>query len=313
MSESDAPDPKEPKEFLTNGGRRGPRSAEGKAISKFNATSHGIFSNVAVLKTESRADYESLLNGVRDACKPVGMLEEVLVDKLTTILWRYRRLIRAETGEVSENLSSIDRIDVRIRERDRLDLEYLQRRRSAQGVIGMTYDPEILNVCLRALSNLHDRIKTHGFRPTADEAVLGEIYGRRENLLGEIRRGTDNKGDLFDTYEVWRLTSEASEDDRQKYRYASPEKCREKVLDAIETEITKLKEMLDALNTSRTEQSELEQLRRSLPEADRMERLLRYEATLERAFDRALVQLERLQRMRLGQPVIPPIKVDING
>jgi len=44
-------------------------------------------------------------------------------------------------------------------------------------------------------------------------------------------------------------------------------------------------------------------LRRSIPDSHRLERLLRYEASLERAFDRTLSQLERLQRMRLGQPV----------
>ena len=32
--------------------------------------------------------------------------------------------------------------------------------------------------------------------------------------------------------------------------------------------------------------------------------LLRYEASLERNFDRTLGQLERLQRMRLGHPVL---------
>jgi hypothetical protein len=41
--------------------------------------------------------------------------------------------------------------------------------------------------------------------------------------------------------------------------------------------------------------------------------LLRYETSLERNFDRALTQLERLQQMRLGQPVAPPIKLDISS
>ena len=43
------------------------------------------------------------------------------------------------------------------------------------------------------------------------------------------------------------------------------------------------------------------------------DRLLRYEGSLERAFDRTLVQLERLQRLRLGQPVPPPIKVSLSA
>ncbi|MFY9584304.1 MAG: hypothetical protein WAR21_07430 [Candidatus Acidiferrales bacterium] len=42
------------------------------------------------------------------------------------------------------------------------------------------------------------------------------------------------------------------------------------------------------------------------------ELLLRYETSLERQFDRILTQLERLQRMRLGQPVPPPVKVELS-
>ena len=41
--------------------------------------------------------------------------------------------------------------------------------------------------------------------------------------------------------------------------------------------------------------------------------LLRYEASIERAFDRALTQLERKRRMRLGQAVLAPIKLDISS
>ncbi len=41
------------------------------------------------------------------------------------------------------------------------------------------------------------------------------------------------------------------------------------------------------------------------------ELLIRYEGSLERAFDRTLSQLERLQRMRCGQPVPPPIQVNV--
>jgi hypothetical protein len=44
-----------------------------------------------------------------------------------------------------------------------------------------------------------------------------------------------------------------------------------------------------------------------------VDRLLRYEASLEGAFDRTSTQLERLQRMRLGQPVSSPINLDISS
>ena len=46
-----------------------------------------------------------------------------------------------------------------------------------------------------------------------------------------------------------------------------------------------------------------------IPSQAAIDRLLRYETHLSREFDRTLSQLERLQRMRRGQPVLPPINV----
>ncbi len=37
-----------------------------------------------------------------------------------------------------------------------------------------------------------------------------------------------------------------------------------------------------------------------------------YEAAIERAFDRTLNSLERLQRMRLGHAVPPPLKLELS-
>ena len=62
-----------------------------------------------------------------------------------------------------------------------------------------------------------------------------------------------------------------------------------------------------------SERTKLEILRRSVPDSSGLDRLLRYEASLERTFDRALNQLERLQRMRRGQPVAPRIDVNVSG
>jgi hypothetical protein len=44
-----------------------------------------------------------------------------------------------------------------------------------------------------------------------------------------------------------------------------------------------------------------------------LELSLRYESSFERSFDRALSQLERLQRMRSGQPVLPELNVNLRG
>jgi hypothetical protein len=54
-------------------------------------------------------------------------------------------------------------------------------------------------------------------------------------------------------------------------------------------------------------------LRKTVLDGPALDRFLRVEASLERAFDRTLIQLERVQRMRRGLPVPPPIKVEISS
>ncbi len=44
----------------------GPRTQQGKERSKHNALKYGIFSKVVVLKGESQAEFEDLLNGLRN-------------------------------------------------------------------------------------------------------------------------------------------------------------------------------------------------------------------------------------------------------
>lgn len=74
----------------------GPRTPKGKERSKHNAIKHGIFSNLPFLDGESKAQFGSLLNGLREDLNPEGTLEEVLVEKLATLFWRYRRLLVAQ-------------------------------------------------------------------------------------------------------------------------------------------------------------------------------------------------------------------------
>ena len=61
-----------------------------------------------------------------------------------------------------------------------------------------------------------------------------------------------------------------------------------------------------------SDRTKLEILRRSVPDSSGLDRLLRYETSLERTFDRTLSQLERQQRMRRGQPVAPRIDVHVS-
>jgi hypothetical protein len=62
----------------------------------------------------------------------------------------------------------------------------------------------------------------------------------------------------------------------------------------INDEIRRLKTSHKRRKSSETQRAETELLRRNVPESPWLDRVLRYEASLERAFDRTLSQLERV-------------------
>lgn len=87
---------------------KGPRTAKGKAVASRNALKHGIFSSVLLLTSESCERYNFLLSGLCEHFKPIGTLEEVLVEKIAVTIWRYRRLISTETAEIKVGANPLD-------------------------------------------------------------------------------------------------------------------------------------------------------------------------------------------------------------
>jgi hypothetical protein len=85
-----------------------PRTAKGKTIANRNALKHGIFSNVILLTSDSRKRYNSLLSGLWEHFKPIGTIEEVLVEKLAVMIWRYRRLMATETAEIKQGANLLE-------------------------------------------------------------------------------------------------------------------------------------------------------------------------------------------------------------
>jgi hypothetical protein len=76
----------------------GPRTAEGQARSAANAVKHGLRSRRVLLPGESAADFEQFCAALRDELMPDGPLEDGLVDRITGLLWRLRRVPWVEAG-----------------------------------------------------------------------------------------------------------------------------------------------------------------------------------------------------------------------
>ena len=94
---------------------KGPRSAAGKSRSAMNATRHGLTATSAVLTLvgETAADWAAHRAGIVAALAPVGALETELAERVASLTWRLRRVVRAETALVAGQLADAERRAVR--------------------------------------------------------------------------------------------------------------------------------------------------------------------------------------------------------
>ena len=67
-------------------GPSGPRTQRGKQKSRSNAVKHGIFAVGLLRGRESRAEYNALVDDLAESLRPVGKLEEMLVEKLAATI-----------------------------------------------------------------------------------------------------------------------------------------------------------------------------------------------------------------------------------
>lgn len=76
----------------------GAKSPAGKAVVATNSTKHGIFSARAIISGENLEDFQSLLDGLVESLKPVGTLESFYVERISHVIWRQGRLVKAESA-----------------------------------------------------------------------------------------------------------------------------------------------------------------------------------------------------------------------
>lgn len=70
----------------------GPRTAEGKARSAQNSTTHGLFAAALVIPDADRPAHKMMADGLRDQLHPDGALEEAVFANLVAASWNLRRV-----------------------------------------------------------------------------------------------------------------------------------------------------------------------------------------------------------------------------
>ncbi len=78
----------------------GPKTDEGKEISKMNALKHGLLSKEVLIGGEDEEELLSLTKRIRSEIKPETEIERLLTDRIVANVWRLKRALGMENGEV---------------------------------------------------------------------------------------------------------------------------------------------------------------------------------------------------------------------
>lgn len=76
----------------------GVKTAEGKAISKFNALKHGLLSKEVLLEGEDSENFTQLGQRIMENLQPEGEIEILLTERIIVNMWRLRRALEVETA-----------------------------------------------------------------------------------------------------------------------------------------------------------------------------------------------------------------------
>ena len=91
----------------------GPKSEHGKTVAGRNSIKHGLFAGDIIIDSphlkEDKTEYDFLLSSLIAELHPETFFQEFLVRRIANCLWRYRRVIGAETALLSRQLKDIDR------------------------------------------------------------------------------------------------------------------------------------------------------------------------------------------------------------
>jgi hypothetical protein len=271
----------------------GPKTPNGQAVSKMNALKHGILSKEVLVRgkhaRENEREFYALQARFREHLKPVGPLEEMLVDRIVTAHWRLRRALKAESGHIA------------------LNVDNGHWRRS-------NYIPSVVSIT--PLGKLKDPY----YEMT--KSTLGN--GILECELYKVRASVEKEGELTDAaiqgvlkeFGVIpnRLTKDLGEFHSRLLQNpdgldgsALRAQQKEQTLNFIDGRLDYISRGKSACEEREKMEEDARQAADVLPSPEVLEIILRYETKLDRQMYRDMILLERLQRRRLGEAVPPPL------
>jgi hypothetical protein len=264
----------------------GPRSPEGKRITRWNAMRHGVLSTAMVLADESEADFRALRDHLRADLAPVGAVEELLTDRIVSLAWRLRRLGRVEGEILRWAKAEADRIRHHGLSRKEWEDE---KKRAEAALKGERRTFKYQDVYSESGRKRRKPVERWGFHPVPAVDSLDfslEVSGAaRMSKTTEGKEGEDN---FTEAYKCLRYGAIKAADEQEK-----ADKCARYERDADETALGR-GFMLESTDKA-------------------LDKLTRYETTTDRALHRTLEQLLQLQASRGAGGVVLDAEAERHG
>jgi len=283
----------------------GVKTPEGKEIVKYNALKHGLLAKEVVITVgdgaEDPAEFNALLSDLTGQFKPEGTLEEILVEKIAVAYWRLRRAYRYEAGLIRDELDNAtddyyDNADYQGNKYNKTDEEIDQDIKQEQECLEIwEKDKKELTAMHKDGKPLEDIYDWEGnwdwlFEKVSD-LFPSDDDNEREWTPKEIREFLNHNAEWSDD-QIWQALIELCDDGAKRHREQIASFEKRKVKNKLKLQVIK------KLG--------------SIPDKDELDRLLRYEGSIERQLYKAINQLERQQRLRAGDNVPAPLAVDVD-
>ena len=275
----------------------GPKTQEGRAVSRMNAVKHGILSKEVLVRgmyiKESGREFAALHKRFWETMMPVGPMEEMLVDQIVTTHWRLRRALKAESGEIA---LSVDEGRWKRTQRNP-SLTWFEWEAFGDPVHSMRNSVFGNYILEHRLKEVRAAVERDGELTEAAIQGIVDWFGGKPNSLSK---------------ELTKLRSQCQQNPDGLEALALHAKNKQQVLDYVDRELR----LLSLRNSECHEHEEKEEAARQaaavLPSLAVLDKIMRYETKLERQLYRAMSQLERLQRMRQGENVPPPLTMEVS-
>jgi hypothetical protein len=270
---------------------RGPKTARGKAVSSQNATKHGLLAASAfVLALDDVNEYQAHRDAVIESLQPSDQVEQSLAERAADLLWRLRRATHFEQAAIGL-----------AQERIPDDLAVERTRRGSQGgplrddVVRELDNARVQLELLRMLESEKGDSHVSG----TDAAWLADftIFERpdKPELTDDTLVGIVPDGKDWEEYDAW--TVKTVQIAIRRLAAMLDLEFNVVLVDALQRQHTQVTQLADEL---RRVDTQLDRMRRErlLPDQPTLDRVMRYEAHLNRQLSQVLHELD----LRQGHP-----------